>query len=107
MFTEPIEMAHASRNGAIGRQLLLSFIALFFALTIYPSKAHAQIIGEIEANIPFQFHAGNTKLPAGNYVIHMLDNTDLGIMEITSTDGSTSALFQVRNAEAKSTPAKT
>jgi hypothetical protein len=107
MFTEPIEMAHTSRNGAIGRQLLLSFMALFFALTIYPSKAHAQIIGEIEANIPFQFHAGNTKLPAGNYVIHMLDNTDLGIMEITSADGSTSALFEVRNAEAKSTPAKT
>src|SRR6267378_4068060 len=107
MFTESIEMAHASRNGAIGRQLLLSFIALFFALTIYPSKAHAQIIGEIEANIPFQFHAGNTKLPPGKYVIHALDNTDLGVMEITSADGSTSALFEVHGAEANSAPAKT
>jgi hypothetical protein len=107
MFTEPIEMAHASRKGAIGRQSLLSFIALVFVLTIYPSKAHAQIIGEIEANIPFQFHAGNVKLPPGNYVIHPLDDTDSGIMEISSADGSTSALFEVHSAQANSAPAKT
>ena len=107
MITEPVEMAHASRNRTIGRQLLLSSIALVFTLTFFSSKAHAQISGEIEANIPFQFHAGNTKLPAGKYVIHVLDNTDLGIMEITSADGSTSALFDVRNADANSAPAKT
>ena len=106
MFTEPIGMAHTSRNGAIGRQLLLSFMALFFALTIYPSKAHAQIIGELEANIPFQFHAGNAKFPAGKYLIHVLDNTDLTVMEIRSADGSTSALFEVHDAEANSAPAK-
>ena len=106
MFTEPIEMAHTSRNGAIGRQLLLSFMALFFALTIYPSKAHAQIIGELEANIPFQFHAGNAKFPAGKYLIHVLDNTDLTVMEIRSADGSTSALFEVHDAEANSAPGK-
>ena len=106
MFTEPIEMAHTSRNGAIGRQLLLSFMALFFALTIYPSKAHAQIIGELEANIPFQFHAGNAKFPAGKYLIHVLDNTDLTVMEIRSADGSTSALFEVQESDGNSAPAK-
>ena len=58
MFTEPIEMAQASYTWKRGRQLLLSFIALSFALTIHPTKAHAQIIGELEANIPFQFHQG-------------------------------------------------
>ena len=72
--------------------LLLSFMALFFALTIYPSKVHAQIIGELEANIPFQFHAGNAKFPAGKYLIHVLDNTDLTVMEIRSADGSTASL---------------
>ena len=107
MITEPVEMAHASRNRTMGRHLLLSFIALVFTLTFSPSKAHAQIIGEIEANIPFQFHAGNVKLPAGKYVIHVLDDSNLTIMEITSADGSTSALFDVREAEANSAPAKT
>jgi len=106
MFTERIKMAHASDNRTIGRQMLLSFIALVFTLTFSPSKAHAQIIGELEANIPFQFHAGNAKFPAGKYLIHVLDNTDLKVMEIRSADGSTSALFEVHDAEANSAPAK-
>ena len=97
MFIEPIETAQASYNWKRGRQLLLSLIALSFALTIHPSKAHAQIIGNLEANIPFQFHAGDAKLPAGKYFIHALNNSDLSMMEITSADGSISALFEVHN----------
>jgi len=50
----------------------------------------------------FSFHAGNVKLPAGRYFIHVLDNTDLTVMEITSADGSTSALFDVQGAQANS-----
>jgi hypothetical protein len=90
MFSEPIEMAQASYNWKLVRQLLLSLIALSFALTIHPSKAHAQIVGNLEANIPFQFHAGDAKLPAGKYFIHALNNSDLSMMEITSADGSNS-----------------
>jgi hypothetical protein len=107
MITGPVEMAHRSRNHTLKRHLFLSFIAMVFTITFSPSKAHAQTSGEIEANIPFQFHAGNTKLPAGKYVIHTLDNADLTLMEISSADGSTSALFEVRQTEADSTPTKT
>jgi len=88
-------------------RLMLLFMALVFALALYPDQAHAQIIGNLEVNIPFQFHAGNVKLPPGKYSIHMLDNTDLGVMEITSADGSTSALFDVQSAQANTSPAKT
>src|SRR6266436_1157790 len=106
MFTETIGNSHAGRK-VISRQYLLSlFIALVFALTLYPSKAQAQIVGEVEANIPFQFHAGNVKLPAGRYFIHVQDNTDLTVMEITSADGSASALFDVQGTQATSSPAK-
>jgi len=106
MFTETIGNSHAGRK-VISRQYLLSlFIALVFALTMYPSKAQAQIVGDLEVNVSFQFHAGNTKLPAGQYRIHVLDNSDLTVMEISSVDGSTSALFEVQQAEANSTPAK-
>ncbi len=87
-------------------QLLSLFIALVFVLTMHPTKAQAQIVGNLEADIPFQFHVGNTKLPPGKYTIHVLDNTDLTVMEITSADGSTSALFEVRSAQANSAPAK-
>ena len=106
MFIETTDKAHASNKGTRLGYLLSLLIALVFALTIYPTKAHAQIIGDLEVNIPFQFHAGNAKLPAGKYRIHMLDDSDLTIMEISSADGSTSALFQVQEAEANTTPAK-
>jgi hypothetical protein len=40
------------------KHLLLSlFIALVFALTMYPTKAQAQIIDQLDVNVPFQFHA--------------------------------------------------
>jgi hypothetical protein len=81
-------------------------MGLIFAAMIYPTQAHAQIVGSLEAFIPFQFHAGDTKLPAGKYVIHMLDDSDLTIMEISKADGSVAALFQVHAAEANSSPRK-
>ena len=87
-------------------QLLSLFIALVFALTMHPSKAQAQVVGNLEADVPFQFYAGNTALPPGKYIVHVLDNADLTIMEISSADGKMSALFDVRDAEANSAPAK-
>jgi hypothetical protein len=106
MFTESINNVTASHK-AIRRHHLLSLLAaLVFALTIYPTKANAQIIGDVEANIPFQFHAGNAKLPAGTYRLRMLPDSDLTVMEISSADGTTSALFEVQQADASSTPAK-
>ena len=87
-------------------QLLSLFIALVFALTMHPTKAQAQIVGNLEADIPFQFHVGNAKLPPGTYTIHVLDNSDLTMMEISSADGSSSALFEVRDTEVKTAPAK-
>ena len=105
MFTESTDKTHAIRKSATPCQLL-SFLILICALTIHPAKAHAQIIGELEVNVPFQFYAGNAKLPAGKYILHMLDNSDLEFMEISTPDGSTSALFQVEDAEANSAPSK-
>ena len=87
-------------------QLASLFIALVAAITMYPTNAPAQIVGSLQADIPFQFHVGNVKLPSGKYTIRALDNSDLNLMEISSADGSTSALFQVRDVEANSTPAK-
>ena len=89
-----------------GNRLLSLLIALGFALTMYPTKAKAQITGDLEVDVPFQFHAGNSKLPPGKYFIHVLDNSDLNIMEITSADGATSALFEVQGTQANSSRVK-
>lgn len=89
------------------RNLVSMFVALVFALTLFPGKAHAQVIGDLEVTVPFPFYAGSAKLPAGKYIIHTVDNTDLTLMEISSADGSVSALFDIRDAEANPAPRKT
>jgi len=83
----------------------LYFGALLLSLTICSVQARAQIGGELEADIPFQFHAGNAKLPAGRYIVHMLGDSNLSVVEISSEDGSAAALLEVRPTETKS-PAK-
>jgi len=106
MFVQTIGNAYAGRTVGRPQYLLSLFTALVFALAIHPGKAQAQVTDDLEVKIPFQFHAGNAKLPAGNYRVHPLDNSDLSIMEISSVDGSASALFQVRETEANNTPNK-
>jgi hypothetical protein len=107
MFAQLINKAPTSHSETTRiRHLLSLLIALAFALSISPTNALAQIIGDLEVTIPFQFRAGDAKLPPGNYIIHTVDNAGLKIMEISSADGSTSALFEVHDAEANSTPAK-
>jgi len=106
MFTESIQKTETNRKKG-GVQQFLSFLLLpVFALTIFAGKASAQIEGDLDAEIPFQFHVGTRELPAGKYRIHVLDEGSLRVMEITSTDGSTSALFQVQESDAKSAPAQ-
>ena len=83
---------------------LLGFIGV--VLGISTISAQGQIIGQLEADIPFTFHAGGAKLPPGKYTIHVLDNTDLRQMEIQSADGRTSALFEVREAQDSTAPKK-
>ena len=104
MSTKTASNGHVNHKPAPRRHLLALSIVLLFVAAMYPRKANAQIVGDLQANIPFEFHAGNAKLPAGTYRIRMLDDSDLTLMEIISLNGSSSALFQVQESEAKSTP---
>jgi hypothetical protein len=83
---------------------LFGFIGVVLGMSTI--SAQGQIIGQLEADIPFTFHAGATKLPPGKYVIHVLDGSDLTLMEIQSADGRTSALFEVREAQDSTSPKK-
>jgi hypothetical protein len=102
------EVTSKSKSNQIitkARQMSWMFLAFVFALIIYPSRAHAQIIGTLDVNIPFQFQAGEAVLPAGNYTIRMVNNSDLQFMQITSRDNrSSSALFRVHETDLASAP---
>jgi hypothetical protein len=106
MFVQTMHKTHARCQATRRHQFVSMFIGLVFATVLYPAQAHAQIVGDLEADVPFQFHAGNAKFPAGKYIIHTLDTSDLNEMEISSADGSHSALFEVRSTQANSTPSK-
>src|SRR5258706_3087026 len=97
-----VKLARTARS-----MVLPLFFGLIFAASILPARTQAQIIGNAAADVPFQFHVGNTTLPAGKYVIHQLEGSDLTMMEISTADGKHSALFSVESAEAKTTPEKT
>ena len=106
MFTTTVNSSHGGRKLARRRCLLSLWIALGFALTVCPIKANAQIVGDLLVNVPFQFHVGSAKLPAGEYRICSLDDSNLTVMTISSVDGSSAALFQVQDTDAKSAPTK-
>jgi hypothetical protein len=90
---------------ARGRHALVPlFLTLLFAMSLWPARAQAQIIGNLEADVPFQFHVGNTTLPAGRYMVHELEGSDLTVMQISSVDGKLSALFDVESAQARTAP---
>jgi hypothetical protein len=106
MFTGTIQKAETNKRKTSVKQFLSFLVLSAFALAIFAGKARAQIVGDLDVDVPFQFHAGDTKLPAGKYRIHILDGSDLTVMEITSADDSTSALFQVQESDANAAPAK-
>jgi hypothetical protein len=106
MFIKSLENARANQTRTSGHMLLPLFLTLIFAMSFWPTRAQAQIIGNLEADIPFQFHVGSTTLPAGKYMIHQLEGSDLTMMQISSVDGKVSALFDAEPTEAKSAPEK-
>jgi hypothetical protein len=92
---------------AWGRHALLPlFLTLLFAMSFLPARTQAQIVGTLEADVPFQFRVGKTTMPAGRYMIHELEGSELTVMQISSADGKLSALFEVESTQARTTPEK-
>jgi hypothetical protein len=103
MVIESSEKRNAAQN-VRGQRWLSLLAGLVVTLTIGASKANAQIVDGLTANIPFEFHVGDTTFSAGDYRIHMLDDSNLTVMEISRLDGSDATMFQVQQADAKSVP---
>jgi hypothetical protein len=81
------------------KNLSKMFLALCL-LTVGGIVAHAQIDSgaRIQANVPFTFMAGDTKLPAGKYEIRALDD-QTNVLEMKSSDGRTTVMLDTVNVE--------
>ena len=67
----------------------ITLLGLFFVLA---ASAHAQSDDKVEVNVPFDFHAGETELPAGTHDITFIAPR---VMKLSSTDGQINILLQV------------
>jgi hypothetical protein len=73
------------------------FLSLCLVAGLGATLTNAQIRSDatIRANIPYSFVVNNTTLPAGTYVITVLDEygSDLSVLEIRSANSKTAVLF--------------
>jgi hypothetical protein len=70
----------------------IAMIVLAGAFTV---SAHAQTAGtqRVLANVPFDFHVGTKKLPAGRYTITVLNPaSDRKTLQIRNSDGRSTAI---------------
>lgn len=73
-------------NNKIYRLVAILGISLAFAVV----SVHAQAPSKVEVNIPFEFSAGNTTLPAGVYSIKRLSGDNV---TLRSEDGKSSVIL--------------
>jgi hypothetical protein len=86
------------------RRLMIMTMPVCLALMLGAQIAMADITGQVDANIPFSFHIGNTTLPAGKYVFRMMNGSDLMIMTVRSADNKYAQEFLVRPSLAPTVP---
>ena len=84
------------------KKLIYLLPVLSAILVVGGSKAQAQITSGLKAKIPFQFHVGETTLPAGNYTINVV-NRESNLIEIRNDDNRSAALVQTMDADPEST----
>ena len=77
-------------------------VALIFLLGL-GAASNAQTQPVIAANMPFEFVAGKTTLPAGAYVVKRISAQPFDVLMITSRDKGTSVFVRPIEMEAAST----
>jgi hypothetical protein len=91
-------------RGVMTRQVRkASVLALATALIAVATASIARANDRIVAKVPFAFVVGNTRLPAGQYVVKTASD-DPSVWEITSADGSRSVMVLTINASSSPTP---
>jgi hypothetical protein len=83
----------------VGLLLLIPFLAA--------DSLNAQIVNQIDADIPHNFMILNKTLPAGKYVFRMSQSSDGAVMVVSTADGKNLDQFIVRDSIAPTRPAHT
>jgi hypothetical protein len=90
----------------VRKQLLFPSALLGVAFFAGASRAQAQIVNDIVADIPFAFHAGSSRFPPGKYTVRVPVDYSTRMMEIVSADGRYAAFFPVIDTMTTTVPDK-
>ena len=86
------------------KQLYTALAMMFLIGMISVNSAKAQNSGhqQLTASIPFAFSVGKTTLPAGEYIVSVVNpNSDQRILQIKSRDGRSSTVLQTTGVNGK------
>jgi len=78
-----------------------SLVALALIPLAMSMAAQAQTMSraQVRVSIPFQFHVGNSTLPAGDYVVRQVNAaSDMATLQLSSKDGKASAMINMIGA---------
>jgi hypothetical protein len=89
-------------RGELMKKYTRILVALMFLLGLGVA-ANAQTQPVIAANMPFEFVAGKTTLPAGAYVVKRISAQPFDVLMITSRDNGTSVFLNPVEMEDAST----
>ena len=78
-------------------------ILVFVAMWATTARSQAASPRIMRAHIPFSFNVGNKELPAGEYIVTVLNpSSDQKVLQIRSTDGRVSAIVSTLGTKSKS-----
>ena len=83
---------------------LLNIMAAAILVSTMGLSAQAQSAGspELIAKVPFEFHVGNLKLPAGEYRVSYINpSSDRRVVRIRNANGRTLVVIQTNNVVGK------
>ena len=78
---------------------LVAILGIFLGLAV--ASVHAQAPSKVEVNIPFQFSAGKTTLPAGVYSIKRMSGNNV---TLRSEDGKSSVILNAPVTDTSTDP---
>lgn len=87
------------------RHLTIAIATMMFVAAM-ATTAYSQYSGAttMRARIPFAFHAGSKELPAGEYILRVLNpSSDQKALQIRSVDGRVSAIVRAFGVNASAT----
>jgi hypothetical protein len=74
-------------------------IVVALTITFAAAPAAARSFGSIRVDVPFDFTADNSTLPAGKYTIRSAGGNFSGVIQITSEDGKASVFLSAHSAQ--------